>query len=175
MDYIEKISVFLIYYYTSKIFFRMKLDDIDKKILALIQKNSQFTYKEIAEKINLSVTPVHDRVKRLEKSGIIEKYVGILNKKKLGVGLTVYCQVTLLKQTKEVSEIFNKVIKQLPEVSDCNFVSGGFDYLLKIHVTDMEAYHNFHQRKLSIIEGVSLINSFFVISEVKSSTEVVIP
>lgn len=152
----------------------MKIDDIDKRILKLLQKNAQHTYKDIADKINLSVTPVHDRVKRLEKSGVIEKYVGILNKKMLGVGLTVYCQVTLIKQTKEVSEVFNSAIKQLPEVSDCNFVSGNFDYLLKIHVSDMDAYHKFHQMKLSVIDGVSLINSFFVISEVKSTTELLI-
>lgn len=150
----------------------VKIDDTDKKILKLLQNNSQLTYKDIAEKINLSLTPVHDRIKRLEKAGIIEKYVSILNKKKLGKSLTVYSQVTLIKQTKEVSEIFDKEISKLPEVLECNFVSGSFDYLLKIIVPDMEAYHTFHQQKLSVINGVTLINSFFVMSEVKSTTEI---
>ncbi|MCA0363361.1 MAG: Lrp/AsnC family transcriptional regulator [Bacteroidetes bacterium] len=151
---------------------KYRLDEIDKKILKLIQQDSTLTYKEIAEKINLSLTPVHDRIKRMENEGIIEKYVGILNKKVLGVGLTVFSHVTLIKQTKSVSEIFDKAIAELPEVVECNFVSGSFDYLLKIIVPDMEAYHTFHQVKLSSIEGVSLINSFFVMSEVKSTTEI---
>ncbi len=153
---------------------KIKIDEIDKKILMLLQHNSTLTYKEIAQKINLSLSPVHDRIKRLELEGVVEKYVGILNKKMLGVGLTVFSQVTLIRQTREVSQIFDIAIKQLPEVVECNFVSGSFDYLLKIIVADMEAYHNFHQMKLSTIEGVSLINSFFVMSEVKSTTEIML-
>lgn len=150
----------------------LKIDETDKKILTLLQQNAQYTYKEIAQKINLSLTPVHDRIKRLENEGVIEKYVTLLNKKKLGKSLTVYCQVTLIRQTKEVSSEFDKSILLLPEVIECNFVSGSFDYLLKLIVPDMDAYHQFHQQKLSIITGVSLINSFFVMSEVKSSFEV---
>ena len=153
---------------------KIKIDEIDKKILMLLQHNSTLTYKEIAQKINLSLSPVHDRIKRLEQEGVVEKYVGLLNKKMLGVGLTVFSQVTLIRQTREVSQIFDIAIKQLPEVVECNFVSGSFDYLLKIIVADMEAYHNFHQMKLSTIEGVSLINSFFVMSEVKSTTEILL-
>ena len=153
---------------------KIKIDDIDKKILLLLQNDSTLTYKEIAKKINLSLSPVHDRIKRLEQEGVVERYVGILNKKMLGVGLTVFSQVTLIRQTREVSQIFDIAIKQLPEVVECNFVSGSFDYLLKIIVADMEAYHNFHQMKLSTIEGVSLINSFFVMSEVKSTTEIML-
>lgn len=151
---------------------KIKLDELDKKILALLQENARWTYKEIAQKINLSLTPVHDRIKRLESEKVIEKYVGILNKNKLGMGLTVYSQVTIIRQTKEVSEIFDEAIKKLPEVVECNFVSGSFDYLLKIVVPDMESYHNFHQMKLSLIPGVSLINSYFVMLEVKNTTEI---
>ena len=76
-----------------------------------------------------------------------------------------------IKQTKEVSSVFNSAIKLLPEVVECNFVSGSFDYLIKILTPDMDSYHQFHQEKLSVITGVSLINSFFVMSEVKSTTE----
>ena len=151
---------------------KIKLDELDKQILALLQENARWTYKEIAQKINLSLTPVHDRIKRLESEGVIEKYVGILNKNKLGMGLTVYSQVTIIRQTKEVSEIFDESIKKLPEVVECNFVSGSFDYLVKIVVPDMESYHNFHQMKLSLIPGVSLINSYFVMLEVKNTTEI---
>lgn len=146
------------------------LDETDRKILRLLQGNALLTLKDIAQQINLSLTPVHDRVKRLQREGIIEKYVTVLNKQKLGQGLTVYCQVTLRKQTFDISEVFNEAVKQLPEVVECNFVSGNFDYMLKIVVSDMEHYHHFHQKKLSAIAGVSLINTVFVISEVKNTT-----
>ncbi|MBP6182509.1 Lrp/AsnC family transcriptional regulator [Flavobacterium sp.] len=148
----------------------MILDETDKKILRLLQEDAHLTLKDIANQINLSLTPVHDRVKRLEKEGIIEKYVSILNKKKLGKNLTVYCQVTLVKQNYDISEGFNQAILNMPEVVECNFVSGNFDYMLKIVLADMESYHYFHQKKLSVLPEVSLINSFFIISEVKSTT-----
>lgn len=146
----------------------MEIDELDKKILRLLQTNSQLTYKEIANRVHLTVTPVHDRIKKLEKEGFITNYVAVLDKRKLGKSLLVYSQVTLIKQTKDVSSIFNEAIKQLPEVQECHFVSGTFDYLLKILVPDMESYHQFHQEKLSVIDGVSIINSFFVMSEVKN-------
>ena len=148
----------------------MILDENDRKILRLLQEDAHLTLKDISNRVNLSLTPVHDRVKRLEKEGIIERYVSVLNKKKLGVNLTVYCQVTLVRQTFDISDSFNRAILNLPEVVECNFVSGTFDYLLKIVLPDMESYHYFHQTKLSILPEVSLINSFFIISEVKSTT-----
>jgi Lrp/AsnC family transcriptional regulator, leucine-responsive regulatory protein len=142
------------------------IDETDKKILRLLQENAQITIKEI----NLSMSPVHDRIKKLEADGVIEKYVTILDKKKVGKNLTVFCQITLIKQTHDTSEEFNKSIMQLPEVLECHFVSGTSDYLLKITVPDMESYHEFHQKKLSMIPTVSLIHSFFVMSEVKNTT-----
>lgn len=148
----------------------MIIDETDKKILRLLQEDAHLTLKDIAGKINLSLTPVHDRMKRLEKEGIIEKYVTILNKKKLGQNLIIYCQVTLIKQTHDISEGFNQSIMNMPEVLECNFVSGNFDYLLKVVLPDMESYHHFHQKKLSVLPEVSLINSFFIISEVKTTT-----
>lgn len=148
----------------------MLLDETDKKILRLLQEDAHLTLKDIAGKINLSLTPVHDRMKRLEKEGVVEKYVTILNKKKLGQNLVIYCQVTLIKQTHDISEGFNQSILNMSEVLECNFVSGNFDYLLKVVLPDMESYHHFHQKKLSVLPEVSLINSFFIISEVKSTT-----
>jgi len=150
----------------------MALDEIDKKILRLLQSNSQFTLKDIANSINLSLTPVHDRVKRLEKEGYIEKYATILNKKKTGNNLTVYCHVTLVKQTIDLSGAFNEAIASFPEVQECHFISGSFDYMLKVILPDMESYYHFHQKKLSVLPSVALISSFFVIAEVKSTTDV---
>lgn len=148
----------------------MYIDETDKKILRLLQTDAHLTLKDIAIKINLSLTPVHDRVKRLEKEGYIEKYATILNKRMTGNHLTVYCQVTLVKQTNDLSGAFNQAILNFPEVIECNFVSGSFDYMLKVVLPDMESYYVFHQQKLSVLPAVALINSFFVISEVKSTT-----
>ena len=148
----------------------MYIDETDKKILRLLQKDAHLTLKDIANEINLSLTPVHDRVKRLEKDGFIEKYATILNKKKTGNNLTVYCQVTLVKQTIDLSGAFNDAIQNFTEVIECNFVSGGFDYMLKVVLPDMESYHNFHQKKLSVLPSVALIHSYFIISEIKNTT-----
>lgn len=86
-------------------------------------------------------------MKRLEKDGFIEKYVAVLNKKKLGNNLTVYCQVTLIKQNNDLSGAFNEAILNFPEVIECNFISGSSDYMLKVVLPDMESYHEFHLKK----------------------------
>jgi len=148
----------------------MQLDLTDKRILELLQENSQFTMKEIASRINLSVTPVHDRIRKLEREGFIDKYVCLLNRRKLGKALVVYCNVTLDKQKRESFEDFNQAIVRMPEVLECSVVSGNFDYMLKVVVEDGEAYNQFYQHKLSALKSVLHISSYFVISEIKYST-----
>jgi DNA-binding Lrp family transcriptional regulator len=148
----------------------MNLDASDIRILQLLQENAQFTIKEISQKINLSMTPTHDRIKRLEQEGIIDKYVTILNKKMLGNPMMVYCNITLDKQQKNHFEEFEEAIKQFPEVIECSVISGSFDYLLKVIVKDMSAYNEFYQKKLSDLQSVAHISSSFVMSEVKSTT-----
>jgi Lrp/AsnC family transcriptional regulator, leucine-responsive regulatory protein len=149
----------------------MPLDSTDKKILSLLQQDAQLTMKELASRINLSVTPVHDRIRKLEREGYIEKYVCLLNRRRLGQSLLVYCNVTLDKQRKESFEEFNAAVSGMPEVLECCVVSGNFDYLLKVVVTDVEAYNQFYQQKLSVLNSVLHISSFFVMSEVKSTTQ----
>ena len=148
------------------------LDKTDRAILALLQQNARLTIQEIGQQINLSKTPVHERIKRLEREGIIDRYVAILNKKKVGNLLMVYCQVTLDRQTRDAFALFDESVRELPEVLECNRVSGTFDYLLKIVSRDMETYNRFHQEQLSVIPGALHISSFFVMAEVKNSTVV---
>jgi Lrp/AsnC family leucine-responsive transcriptional regulator len=150
----------------------MQPDTTDKKILELLQQNAQLTIKEIANHINLSVTPVHERIRKLEREGYIDKYVCLLNRRKLGKSLLVYCHVTLDKQRKESFEDFNLAIVGMREVLECSIVSGNFDYMLKIVVEDAEAYNQFYQLKLSALKSVLHISSYFVISEIKYSTAV---
>lgn len=148
----------------------MSLDQTDRRILELLQENAQFTMKEIASRINLSVTPVHDRIRKLEREGFIDKYVCLLNRRKLGKTLVVYCNITLDKQKRESFEDFNEAIVNMPEVLECSVVSGNFDYMLKVVVEDGEAYNQFYQHKLSALKSVLHISSYFVISEIKYST-----
>lgn len=148
----------------------MNLDASDIRILQLLQENAQLTIKEISQKINLSMTPTHDRIKRLEQEGVIDKYVTILNKKMLGNPMIVYCNVSLDKQQKNHFEEFEEAIKKFPEVIECSVISGSFDYLLKVIVKDMSAYNEFYQKKLSDLQSVAHISSSFVMSEVKSTT-----
>ena len=150
----------------------MALDSTDLAILKKLQTNSQLSTKEIAATVNLSVTPVHDRIRKLEREGYIERYVALLNRKKLGKSLIVYCNVTLDKQRKESFEEFNAAVSRLPEVQECSVVSGTFDYLLKVIADDVEAYNSFYQQHLSVLKSVLHISSFFVMSEVKSTTEI---
>ena len=148
----------------------MQPDLTDRKIMDLLQTDSQLTIKEIASRINLSVTPVHERIRKLEKEGIIDKYVCLLNRRKLGKALVVYCNVTLDKQRKESFEDFNQAIVKMSEVLECSVVSGNFDYMLKVIVEDAEAYNQFYQHKLSALNSVLHISSYFVISEIKYTT-----
>ncbi|OIN55957.1 Lrp/AsnC family transcriptional regulator [Arsenicibacter rosenii] len=148
------------------------LDKTDRLILTLLQENAQLTMQEIGQRINLSKTPVHERIKRLEREGYIDRYVTIVNKKKLGNLLLVYCQVTLDKQTRDTFADFNKAINNMPEVLECVLVSGTFDYLLKVIIRDMESYNRFYQERLSVIPGILHISSFFVMDEVKSTTNI---
>ncbi|MCU0471260.1 MAG: Lrp/AsnC family transcriptional regulator [Arcicella sp.] len=148
----------------------MTIDKTDILILQLLQENAQLTLKEISQKIHLSMTPTHDRIKRLEHEGVIAKYVTILNKKMLGNPLMVYCSITLDKQQKNHFEEFEEAIKQFPEVIECSVISGSFDYMIKVIAKDMEAYNEFYQKKLSDLQSVAHISSSFVMSEVKNTT-----
>lgn len=148
----------------------MSLDKTDLTILNLLQHNAHLTIKEIAAEAHMSLTPVHERIKKMQNEGIIDSYVTLLNKKKLGKTLIVYCNVTLTRQAADDFKIFNEAIALLPEVVECSVVSGAFDYILKVILPDMDAYYLFHQNKLATIKCVSQINSFFVMNEVKYTT-----
>lgn len=148
----------------------MELDKTDRAILALLQENAQLTIQEIGQRINLSKTPVHERIKRLEREGVITRYVTLIDKKKLGGHLQIYCQVTLDKQNRDSFDAFDAAIARLPEVLDCCRVSGTFDYLIKLIVADMDAYNRFYQDQFSVIPGIIHISSFFVMAEIKSTT-----
>ncbi|PHS51919.1 MAG: AsnC family transcriptional regulator [Lutibacter sp.] len=145
------------------------LDLIDKQLVNLLQQNSKANIKEIAIKIGLTQTPTYERIKRLEKSGIIKKYIAVLNKEKVGFAIEVFCQVTLLVHSKELITKFENAINKMPEIIECFHVAGNYDYLLKVIVKDMKSYQFFLKNKLSVLDSVGNVQSTFVMSSTKDT------
>jgi|1048.fasta_scaffold15978_2 DNA-binding Lrp family transcriptional regulator len=148
------------------------LDELDRKLLELVQTDAKMTIKELAEQLHLSTTPVFERVKRLEKEGYIDRYVAVLNRKKVGLGLLVMCDVSLKEHNRDYIQQFESAVKQLKEVMECYHIAGAFDYLLKVVVTDMDAYQQFVKEKLATLDNIGRVQSYFVMTEVKSSTRI---
>ena len=146
------------------------LDVTDKQIINLLQQNSKANIKEIAIKIGLTQTPTYERIKRLEKSGVIQKYIAVLNKEKVGFTVEVFCQVTLLVHSKELIRKFETAVNKIDEVIECFHVAGNYDYLLKVIVPDMKSYQLFLKNKLSVLESVGNVQSTFVMSSTKDTS-----
>ncbi len=146
------------------------LDRIDLLILEELQKDSKQPVKNLAEKVGLSITPIHERVKRMESLGIIQNYVAVVDPKALGKKLVAYCQVKLLRHNGELFEEFEKYISTLDEVLEASYMAGAYDFLLKLVLNDMEEYQNFVVHKISKLEIISNIQSSFVIQEIKNTS-----
>lgn len=146
------------------------LDFIDIKLLKLLQENSRLTTKELAQEVGLSISPVYERVKRLESEGYIERYVALLNPRKLDLEFVAFVAVKLNKQSKEEALKFIEVIQGINEVTECYSVVGHYDFLLKVYVTDIQYYRQFVLDILGDIPSVGNIQSTFVMSTVKNST-----
>lgn len=145
------------------------LDEKDLTILRILQKNAKATISEISKEVHLSQSPIHDRIKRLEQSGIIQRYSTRLDRTKLNKGLMVICYVSLKEHNKKAGTRFIKSIMALPEVIECYSISGDFDFMLKVVGADMDSYYDFHVNKLSQAENVGNIQSVFVMGVIKES------
>jgi DNA-binding Lrp family transcriptional regulator len=143
------------------------LDALDLKIIAALSENSRIGNKELANKIGLTITPTYERVKRLEKKGIIIRYTINLDKKKLGIGLKVLCAITLKSHAKEVLDVFEREIIQLPEVIHCFHIAGNVDYQLLIETSDINSYSNFVKDKLAAIPNIANVQSAIIMSTIK--------
>ena len=148
----------------------MTLDNIDKKLPKLLQEDSKRTTKELSLKLDLSVTAVYERIKKLEREGIIEKYVVLINRNKIQKGFVVFCHLKLMQHTKEFISQFEKEVVKLTEVLECFHVSGDYDYILKICVENMEEYREFMVTKLTTLQHIGSTHSTFMIGEVKNTT-----
>ncbi len=147
-----------------------ELDQIDGALLRMLQTDAKMDVKEMAEKVNMTKTPVYERIKKMEKSGVIEKYVAVVNRKKIMSSMVVFCSVSLEDQKIEKIDLFRQAISKMPEVMECYLMGGANDFLLKVVVADLDAYHHFSSGKLAGLANVSQIQSSFVLDEVKYST-----
>ncbi len=148
-----------------------ELDSTDLTILRILQEDSKKTAKEIANILNLTTSPVYERIRRLEKHGFIKKYVAILDKKLIDRSMTTICQVSMRYHNEAFIEKFEEQIQNLQEVQECYHMAGQVDFILKIHTKSLEEYHDFIKTKLSKIENIGVLNSTFVLKEIKHTSE----
>ncbi|WP_179354273.1 Lrp/AsnC family transcriptional regulator [Winogradskyella vidalii] len=148
------------------------LDKIDAQILHILQTDSNRTTKSIAKELGMTTSPIFERIKKLEKQGYIEKYVAVLNNKKIGLKLTVFIGITLQGHTRSYLEKFVKEINNFPEVIECHRVSGNFDYLLKLVVEDIEAYETFIISKLTLLPYLGNVQSLIAMSTSKETNAI---
>jgi Lrp/AsnC family leucine-responsive transcriptional regulator len=145
------------------------IDAIDRKILGLLQTDSRITMAELADKIGLSVSPCHRRVKLLEERGVITGYLATVDQKALGLYVSVFISIKLARQKEEDLDRFARAISKWDEVLECYLMTGNRDYLLRVVVADLSAYEAFLKTKLTRLDGVASIESSFALSQVKYS------
>jgi len=150
----------------------LKLDETDLKLLDLLQSDCKKTTAAYAYQLNLSTTAIYERIKRLEKSEVIEAYVALVDKTKVNKSFTALCHIKLVQHIKEYVLKFEREVLKLVEVVECYHISGDYDYILKIHVSDMQAYREFMVTKLTAIDNIGSTQSSFVINEVKHTTAI---
>jgi Lrp/AsnC family transcriptional regulator, leucine-responsive regulatory protein len=145
------------------------LDATDISILRLLQQNARMTVKEVADEVHLSTTPVHERIKRLERNGVIKQYTTLIDAARVKKGLMVIVYVSLKAHSKTAGAKFIKQIHELDEVIECYNISGEFDFMLKVVAGSMDDYYNFHVNKLSQSENIGNVQSVFVMGVLKET------
>lgn len=148
----------------------MELDHIDKALINLLQKDSRQTNKALAYQLDMSVTAIFERIRKLENYGVLRKYVALVDHKVVDKNFMAFCHIKLMQHSRDFVVKFEKEVTKLPEVLECHHISGDYDYLLKVVVKDMEAFREFMVNKLTSIQHIGSTHSMFVISEVKNST-----
>lgn len=149
-----------------------KLDQIDRDILAALQADGRITNVALAKQVGLSPTPCLERVKSLEAAGLIRGYAAQLSPAALGLGLTVFVQITIERTSQQVFDVFRAAVRAIPEIQECHMVAGGYDYLLKVRVPDMAAYRHFLGAVLSGVPGIRETHTYPVMEEVKECAAV---
>ena len=150
----------------------MKLDATDKKLINMLQEDSKRSIKELASQLNLTIAPVHERIKKLENSGIIRRYVALIAPELVDKSLISYCTVRVEKHKIESLINFEQQVRDMDEILECYSVSGSYDYLLKVITDNMSTYQEFIVNKLSTLDMIANVNSQFVMKNVKFRTDI---
>lgn len=145
------------------------LDETDRKILRILQRNSDLTVKELAAKLHLSTSPTFERQKQLERDGYIERYMAVVNPHKVGNGIMVLCNIRLKQHSQELIQEFMNVVQNLEEITECYNTSGDYDFLIKVYAHDMKSYQQFMLNTLGTINCIGSLHSIFVIDETKNT------
>lgn len=148
----------------------MKVDQIDRRILNVLQRSGRISNADLAEKVNLSASACHRRVQRLEKDGFIKDYVALLDPRKLEVPTTVFVEITLSAQADEVLENFEKAVARIPDVLECHLMAGTADYILKVVAENTEDFARIHRQYLTRLPGVAQMQSSFALRTVFKTT-----
>lgn len=151
------------------------LNRTDRRLLRLLQQDARTSYAELARQVGLSTTPCKERIKRLEREGVIRGYQAILEPDFLDAGLVVFVQIRLSRTSQDIFEEFKQSTFDIPEVQECYLVSGNFDYLIKARVADMNAYRAFLGETLLTLPGVQESTSYVVMEQVKETLALHIP
>lgn len=147
-----------------------ELDKIDKAILNALQQNARITHKDLAKELNMTTTPVFERVKKLEKNGFIKQVVALVDHNKVQKNLIAFVLIKLNRHSKGELMNFESSIKKLSDVMECHHMAGSTDYMLKVAVKSMHEYQKFVVEKLSAVENISQIDTMFILREVKYTT-----
>lgn len=145
------------------------LDAIDRKILAILQQDGRTTMQQLADQVGLSLSPCHRRVKLLESRGVISRYAAMVDQKAIGLHVSVFISIKLVRQKEEDLARFAKAISRWDEVLECYLMTGNRDYLLRVVAADLAAYETFLKTKLTRLDGIASIESSFALSQVKYS------
>lgn len=147
----------------------LKLDEIDREIIRTLSLDSRLSVRELAARVHRSSTTVFERLRRLEHSGVIKQYTVVVDNSAVGRGFTVFCNVSLKHISTEIHRRFAAVIAEMPEVAECYNVSGAYDYMLKVQVSDMKTYRSFLTDKLGNLPFLNSVQSIFVMEDIKLS------
>jgi Lrp/AsnC family leucine-responsive transcriptional regulator len=149
----------------------MKLDRLDRKVLNELQRDGRISNVDLATRVNLSESACLRRVRALEQAGLIERYVALLDQKKVGLSGTVFVHIVLRREEQSELAAFEAAIQNIPEVMECYLMTGEFDYLLRLVVSDMADFERLHNDALTRLPGVSRVNSSVAIRTVRKTTE----
>ncbi|WP_073086132.1 Lrp/AsnC family transcriptional regulator [Winogradskyella jejuensis] len=152
----------------------MLLDETDKTLLKLLQKDCKQTNKALSNVLGLSVTAVYERIKKLENSGVISNYVALVNKEQVDKSFVAFCHIKLVQHSQDYVVKFEREVAKLHEVLECYHISGDYDYILKVLVKDMQEFREFMVKKLTNIDHIGSTHSMFMINEVKHTTTITI-